>query len=383
MSLTILNIGIDRDLLDNRAHNEARLRQHIYCRELPAHIVHVVKAPRGTTVDAIEDQALSILPCPVAHWALFPFAAFRRGASVLRRRQVDIIQVQEPFLTGIAGALLAWRFQKPLVVGIYSDEIDNPSWLSARPLHRLANLIGKAVLRRAAAVRCDSADAARRITALNVHNVRFVPFLITQALDLATPQPAAAALRAELLQGRKGPLLLALARLEPEKNIALLLRAFSRIVQKHAGAMLAIAGDGRMRAELESLAEKVAPGRVRWLGRIGAQSVAAHYQASDLTLLSSDRESAARVLSESLLAGTPVLTTDTAGAREIVEDGVSGLVVAVGDEDGFSNALEALCADSDRLKVMSAHAKGAAASGAGVAAVIAALRELYDIARGR
>lgn len=381
MTLKILNIGIDRDLLDGRGESEAVLRQQFYCRELPAKITHLVKTSPELAPAPRQDGDLAIVSCPVSHWWRFPTAAVRQGAELLQHGAFDVIQVQEPFLSGLAGARLARRFRKPLVVGVYSDEIDNPVWLAERSLNRVANLVGKWVLRRAAAIRCDSAHVASKLQSSGFANVRFVPFLITHAQKLTEDQPGAQTLRAQLLGGARGPLLLAVTRLEPEKNVPLMLRAFAHATAKHPGAVLAIAGDGRLREELEALAGQVAPHAVRWLGRIGNEDMPAHYQAADLTLLSSNRESAARVLSESLLAGTPVLTTDTAGAREVVGEG--GRVVPVGDENAFACALVELCGDAARLAALGRTGQDMASRTVGATAVVNALREVYRVALER
>jgi glycosyltransferase involved in cell wall biosynthesis len=177
-----------------------------------------------------------------------------------------------------------------------------------------------------------------------------------------------------LLGNSAGPLLLAVARLEPEKNIGLMLRAVSVLARSVPGVLLAVVGDGSMRRELE----QSAPNRnVRWLGRIPNAELGAYYQAADLLLLSSDIESSARVLTEALLAGTPVLTTDTAGAREIVEDGVSGRVVPVGDGTAFASALIELCSNSEHLDRMGNVGRLAARNLSSREVVIDGLRDLY------
>ena len=133
-----------------------------------------------------------------------------------------------------------------------------------------------------------------------------------------------------------------------------------------------------MAAALAAEAEAVAPGRVRWLGRIENAEMSAYYQAADLVLLSSNRESAARVLWESLLAGTPVLTTDTAGAREVVEDGISGRVVPIGDLKAFTGALVELCGDVGRLARLGAEGRRRVERIATAQAVLDGLRRLYE-----
>ena len=376
--LRILNIGLDRDVL--RA-GEAQDRQRIYAQALPASISHIVKAPPDASPDRVEVcGVVDVFPCPVSHWSLFVLAAIRRGSEILRNQRFDIIQVQEPFISGLVGVWLSRRFNIPLVVGVFSDEIDNPVWVRAHIANRAANIIGKHVLRAAAAVRCDSQIVARRLASTGQKNIQYVPFLITHADRFLEPHAAAEGIRTQLLQGRAGPLLLTVARLESEKNIDLSLRSFAKALERFPEVVFAIVGDGRCRGDLEALAQGIGKGQVRFLGRIENADVPAFYQAADLTLLSSTRESAARILSESLLAGTPILTTNTAGVDEVVQDGETGRVIALGDEAAFTNALVELCADPKRLAMMGAEGKARTAKIVTQDGVIEGLRSVYNMA---
>lgn len=277
-------------------------------------------------------------------------------------------------MCGPAGLYLARRFGLPLVAGAFSDLVANPAWTNVSLIRRVANFVGMFVYARADAIRADSKAVARRLAASGFPQARFVPFLITNAEALAVPAVNAAEVRRNLLGENSGPLLLAVARLEPEKNIALMLRAFSELGRHVPGAVLAVAGEGSLRRQLE----ESAPGaKVRWLGWIGHSELAAYYQAADLLLLSSDVESSARVLTEALLSGTPVLTTDTAGAREVVEDGGSGRIVPVGDAGAFSAALLDLCRAPRRLEEMGDCGRQAALAFCSREAVVAGLRNIY------
>jgi glycosyltransferase involved in cell wall biosynthesis len=283
----------------------------------------------------------------------------------------------------LAGAALARRFHLPLVVGLYSDEIDNPVWLAERSLNRVANLIGKWVLRRAAASRSDSLAVVQRLSRYGFRHLTYIPFLITHADRLLAPDDRAQTIRLRLLNGEAGPLLLAVSRLEQEKNISLMLSAFASAAKQHTGLVLAIAGSGSLADTLAQEAERIVPGRVRWLGWVGNTELPAYYQAANLTLLSSNRESAARVLYESLLAGTPVLSTDTAGAREVIEDGVTGRIVPVGDLDAYTQALIELCSTPDRLDEMGREGRRRMSSRVTAEAVTRQLRGLYEKALGQ
>lgn len=382
--LRILNISLDRDLLCGSERNEAQARQLIYARELPASTVILTKTFLGADKSPIELESglVRVIPCPVRHWSLFPMAAMSMGARILSNGGFDVIQVQEPFISGIVGLYLSYWFKLPLVVGVFSDEIDNPIWIQKSLRNRFANKVGKIVLRHASAIRTDSEAVANRLRSSGFEKAMSVPFLITNAGMLAKLAENRIKMRLELLDGQSGPLLLAVMRLEQEKNIPMMLEGFGRVIEALPGAVLAVAGDGSLRAELETREGNSLSGRVRWLGRVANESLPAIYQAADLFLLTSNIESSARVLTESLLAGTPVLTTDTSGAREVIEDGKSGRVVPIGDIEIFSATLTEMCRDLERLKDMGLYGKQRMLELVSAEAVIQGMRRIYRSALG-
>ena len=372
----ILNIGLDRGLLDSSGQSESQTRQLIYATEIPAEIVHLVKSPRNTNsvTRTLCEGRVTVRAVPVLHWVCFPFATAWVGAKLLKERKFDLIQVQEPLVSGSAGLYLAWRFRLPLVAGAFTDQIANPEWVSKSIVNRLANLAGSFVYRRCDAIRADSLAVMQRLQIGGFLHACFVPFLITNAEQLAQPAAEVEIVRRRLLGGRSGVLLLAVTRLEQEKNLELMLHAVEEVVKSMNDVVLAVIGDGSLREQLQ---RRFSAEWIRWLGWIPNTELAAYYQAADLSLLSSDIESSARVLTESLLAGTPVLTTDTAGAREVIEDTRSGRIVPVGDRNEFARTLLELCKDSDQLEAMGKYGQRSVSGRMSRANVIAELRQLF------
>lgn len=374
--LRILNIGLDRALLEEQGGSESQTRQILYAQEIPAEITHLVKAPPTSRRErlVLGDGLVRVIPVPVRHWAMFPFAAIRAGGRVLQQKKIDIIQAQEPILCGLVGLWLSRRYRVPLIVGAFTDQVANPAWASASLVNRLADVVGRAVYKQADAIRADSLAVMQRLQASGFPQASFIPFLITNAEMLVQPAAKAAIVRRTLLGDRNGPLLLAVARLESEKNMELMLQAVERIVKSMNGVVLAVIGDGSLRKKLE---QRFAAEWVRWLGWVPNTELAAYYQAADLSLLSSDIESSARVLTESLLAGTPVLTTDTAGAREVVEDMRSGRIVPTGDLDAFTRVLLELCENSRQLDEMGKCGQQMVCAHMSRANIISGLRQLF------
>jgi glycosyltransferase involved in cell wall biosynthesis len=71
------------------------------------------------------------------------------------------------------------------------------------------------------------------------------------------------------------------------------------------------------------------------------------YSASDVVALTSDNEGTPVSLIEAQAAGVPVVTTDVGGARDVVEDGVTGRVLDPEDESGMADAITEILEDPD------------------------------------
>jgi len=138
-------------------------------------------------------------------------------------------------------------------------------------------------------------------------------------------------------------------RLSPEKNYSLLVRAFARVVHgyslSHNPPYILLVGDGADRANIE--AEIV---RLNLKGRCfitGLQNeVLPLLQAMDIFCLSSDTEGLSISLLEAGACGLPSVVTDAGGNREIIKDGVSGLVVPRRDEIALAAGFERLANDA-------------------------------------
>lgn len=141
------------------------------------------------------------------------------------------------------------------------------------------------------------------------------------------------------------------ARLHPEKNVALLVRAFARVATERPAAFLVIAGDGPERAECERIAaERGVSDRCRFLGM--RRDVAAVLTALDVFALSSEREGLPLAVLEAMGAELPVVSTEVGAVREVIADGESGWIVPPGSESALSEALVRVLRDPDRARAM-------------------------------
>jgi glycosyltransferase involved in cell wall biosynthesis len=154
----------------------------------------------------------------------------------------------------------------------------------------------------------------------------------------------------------RGPVVVALGRLVPQKDYPTLLAAFTR-VRASLPARLVIVGEGPLRRRLEALVSR--------LGLAGAVAFAGHADnpfpylaAADLQVLASRSEGMPSALIEGLACGCPIVATDSpGGSAEILDHGRFGALVPVGDAPALASAIIRALGEArtpDRLRARAA-----------------------------
>jgi len=191
-----------------------------------------------------------------------------------------------------------------------------------------------------------------------------------------------AAARAELGIEANARVVLCPARLDPQKNHGMLLRAFERVHRELPDAVLLLAGGRQLGSEiyerdLHALGDLInVDGAVRWLGvRSDMRRLLA---ACDLVALASDWEGFGLALLEAMAAGRPVVATAVGGVPEVVSDGESGILVTAGDMFGFAEALIRLLHDDATRQSMGTTAARRARETFAIDRMRAATQAVYD-----
>ncbi len=180
---------------------------------------------------------------------------------------------------------------------------------------------------------------------------RFVT--IANGISQARAARGREAVRNELGIAEGDRVVLTIASLTPQKAQHVLIDAFAWLHPRVPGARLLIAGEGPLQAALESRARASGAGdRVRFLGP--RADVADLVQAADLFALSSVREGLPITLLEAMRAGCPAVATHVGGAREAIEDGVTGRIVPPGEPVALGQALLELLSDPVRARALGA-----------------------------
>jgi phosphatidylinositol alpha-1,6-mannosyltransferase len=134
-----------------------------------------------------------------------------------------------------------------------------------------------------------------------------------------------------------------LIRADVKKGVDVVLRAMPEILRRCPEARYVIVGDGNDRATLEQLAAKLGiAGRVEFRGELSREELCGAYREADVFALPSQTEGFGIVYLEAMFSGLPVVAARAGGAPNVVQDGVTGILVAPEDEKQIASAVSGL-----------------------------------------
>ena len=145
----------------------------------------------------------------------------------------------------------------------------------------------------------------------------------------------------------RGPFrLVSVGQLQPAKGFPVLLDAVAALARGGRDVALTLVGGGAGRAALEEQATRLGIGaRVTFTGPLNQDDVRRVLREADCFVLASFAEGIPVVLMEAMAAGVPCVATRITGIPELIEDGVSGLLVTPSDEDALAAAVTRLADD--------------------------------------
>jgi len=280
-------------------------------------------------------RRLPVLDGP-AFYLTLPF----RLAAELRRFEPDAVTTQSPFeaIAVLAGRNLA-RPRTALVVELHGDW-RTFSRLYGSPLRRglapVTDQLAPWALRRADAVRTLSAYTTGLAREAGVEPA--AEFIAFTDLEAFTDTPAAAL--------PETPQALFVGVLERYKNVENLAAAWRLVAARVPDARLQLVGDGHQRRAVERLVAEF-PERVSWTPSLSTEEVVRALDAATILLLPSRAEGTPRIVVEAFCRGRAVVGGRVGGVPDVVEDGVSGILVDPDDVGGIADAV---------VRVLSEHA---------------------------
>jgi len=149
-----------------------------------------------------------------------------------------------------------------------------------------------------------------------------------------------------------------IGRLREEKGQFILLESIKKVVEEMPDTALLVVGDGADRAYLEQAAVELGVNdHVIWLGQKDPDEVFALYGVIDLVVVPSLFEGFGLTAAEAMTAGKPVVASNVDGLREVIQDGISGLLVPPGNSKALGQAILELLANPAKAASMGERGK--------------------------
>ncbi len=281
----------------------------------------------------------------VAVMAHYLEAQFRATVAVARERGADVIHAHWAIPTGPAAVSAAQRLGLPSVITMHGGDVyvnpeqgyDFPTRWYVRPALRWT-------LRKAGALTAITEDCRQH--ALRAGAPSRSMHLVFNGTDLRRFSPAPAS----VVDPRFGPnMIFACRQLFPRKGIRFLVEAAAQLKPRFPDLKVVVAGDGFERPDLIALAERLGIARdVTFLGWVPNSELPQYYRAAALSVIPSLEEGFGIPAAEAMGCETAVVASDAGGLPEVVEHGVTGLIVPRGDANALAQAIGELLADPAR-----------------------------------
>jgi glycosyltransferase involved in cell wall biosynthesis len=260
------------------------------------------------------------------------FRLLRRLLRVVPELGAALITTQDPFESGIAGAVAGRLLRVPCVIEDHGAFYVSRIWPRESALNAFRWVFGLLALRLASGLRVESRYQLNRYRAMGIRKPAVVA-------------PLAMKLAGKPFPFRPGPPTFVYAgRFFYEKNVIMLVRAFAKVREAVPGVKLILAGTGPEAGALQREID------ARGLGKDAEIRSWVHdpddiYRDADVGVTPTDRECWPRFPLEAMSYGLPMIMTDVGMAGEVIRNGIEGFVIDIGDEAALTGAMLAVAKD--------------------------------------
>ena len=282
--------------------------------------------------------------------SVFPQREVRR---VLDEFHPDVVHVQVSDPIGLSVVSYARKHKIPVV----TTEHNQPEVFTG-PLH-IPGLMKKpvnALLASYFANRQSKSDFVTMPTKQAIYNLLSgrdfkVPVAaVSNGVDLSRFKTGRA--KAEIYQkyevDNKRPVVLYVGRVDPEKKVGLVVKAFLEAREKIPGIQLVVVGDGVDRLRLER--ETEGDPDIRFLGRVVGDDLYEIYRMGDVFVTASEIETQGIVLIEAAASGLPLIAVDAGAVSEVCRDEENGFLCQPQNVEEISAAIVKILSDKDLHK---------------------------------
>lgn len=278
--------------------------------------------------------------------------------EILGEFQPDVVHVQVSDPVGLSVVGWAKKHQVPVVTTehnqpeVLTDPLKVPAMLK-KPANYLLYAYFRNRQSKSDFVTMPTEQAILNLLSAGKKEFEVPMAAVSNGVDLSSFQPGKADARIYRKYGlpEDKPIALYVGRVDPEKNVGLVVQAFKEVLERVPEAVLVIVGDGVDKARLEKLAAKSQIGEsVRFLGKVLPPDLYELYKVGWVFVTASEIETQGIVLIEAVASGLPLIAVDKGAVSEVCVNGRNGFLCAAGSVSAITDALETLLTDEELRK---------------------------------
>jgi len=253
----------------------------------------------------------------------------------------DVIHLHNRFFfTTLVGLFLKKKLQIPTIVTIHLGEINYITGLKGAIIRKIEKYMIKNINKNSEIITAVSNNVMENVVKLGVEREKCV--VIPNGVDLEF-------FKMDHQFREKPRKIVYVGRLLANKGPQILLQSAKSVIKKFPDVQFLIVGDGPLLAKLEKFCnENNLNSNVKLLGRL--EDIRPTMNESDLYVRPSYLDGMPLGVLEAMAMGLPVLATDIAGTKELIEHGKTGHLVRAGNADELANAIIELLQNPDYMK---------------------------------
>lgn len=274
----------------------------------------------------------------------------------LQRFKPDVIHVQDPFLISLALAYTAKKMNIPIVGTHHTDVNMYQEYFPIVPdkiLNRVADVEWSLLCWFLSQMDAVTTPTKAASAPLKQHGLKKEVLAISNGIDLHHfSVDKNTGVRKKYGIDISKQVILSVGRLDPEKNVDVVIRAFDAM-HSHENGHLMIVGKGVSEKKLQALVKKLGLEQsVTFTGHIEHDELPDYYRAADVFVAAGHLETQSLVTLEAMASGLPVVAANALALPELVEDGDNGYTFKVNDVAALTACLTKVCNSKDLMNTM-------------------------------
>jgi len=284
--------------------------------------------------------------------------ALSLAKKLCQKNNYDIVDTQDPHLTGWLGLILKNKFKLKLEIHFHGDFWQNNIWLNESWKNKIYNYLQNRVILKADAIRVVNPRIKDKLinSGLKSNKIKVINTPINEQEFIKEANQEEIAKIKNQYKDKK--IIFFVGRLVAAKNLLFLTEVAKLLARKRKDFVLLIAGEGEEKEKIANFINNNYLDEVIFLLGIKThEELLNYFKDSYLHVLLSTNESFGKTIIEAGLAGLATLASKTLGASFIIQDKNTGWLVDINDLNGTVSKLDELLNNAEEVSQVGSKAK--------------------------